>query len=103
LVVREKYNGQDQIHATNGGGMQNTHIGNSTLNTPSRILSLKNVLSVPSSHKNLVFIHHFTHNNNVFVEYHPYFFLVKDSITRKVLLHDKCRGSLYSFPSLEHS
>jgi hypothetical protein len=68
LVVHGKYNGQDQIHAANGGGMQITQIGSSTLNTPSHILSLKNVLSVGSSHKNPVFIHHFTHDNHVSVE-----------------------------------
>jgi hypothetical protein len=103
LVVREKYTGQEQIHAANGGGMQITHVGHSILYTPSRNLSLKNVLRVPSSQRNLVFIHCFTHNNHVFVEYHPYFFLVKDPYTRKVLLHSRCRGGLYSFPSLEQS
>jgi hypothetical protein len=39
----------------------------------------------------------------MFVEYHPYVFLVKDPHTRKVLLRDKCRGGLYPFPSLEYS
>jgi hypothetical protein len=30
-------------------------------------------------------------------------FLVKDPHMRKVLLHDKCSGGLYPFPSLEQS
>jgi hypothetical protein len=102
LVVREKYNGQEQIHAANGGGMCITHIGNSTLYTP-RILSLKNAFHVPTSHKNLVSIHRFTRDNHIFVEYHPYFFLVKDPTTRKVLLCGKCRGGLYPFSTLEQS
>jgi hypothetical protein len=101
LAVREKYTGQEQIHAANGGGMQITDVGHSTLYTPSRNLSLKNVLRVPSSQSNLVSIHCFTHDSHIFVEYHPYFFLVKDPYTRKVLLRGRCKGGLYSFPSLE--
>jgi hypothetical protein len=103
LAVREKYNGQEQIHAANDGGMHIAHVGHSTLYTPSRNLALKNILHVPSSQRNLIFIHHFTRDNHVFIEYHPYVFLVKDSFMRKVLLHGKCRGGLYPFPSLEQS
>jgi hypothetical protein len=39
----------------------------------------------------------------VFVEYHPFVFLVKDPHTKKVLLRGRCRGGLYPFPSLEQS
>jgi hypothetical protein len=34
LVMREKYSRQEQINAANGGGMQITHVGHSTLSTP---------------------------------------------------------------------
>jgi hypothetical protein len=37
LAVQEKYVDQDQIHGANGGGMQITHIGQSTLYTPHQI------------------------------------------------------------------
>jgi hypothetical protein len=60
LVMREKYSGQEQINAANGGDMQIAHVGHSTLSTPYRNLLLKNVLLVPCSKKNLVCIHHFT-------------------------------------------
>jgi hypothetical protein len=103
LAVREKYNGQEQIHVANDGGMHIAHVGHSTLYTPSRNLALKSILHVPSSQRNLIFIHHFTRDNHVFIEYHPYVFLVKDPFMRKVLLHGKCRGGLYPFPSLEKS
>jgi hypothetical protein len=86
LVVGEKYIEQDHIHAANGGGLHISHVGQSTLFTPHRDLSLKNILYVPSSQRNLVFIHRFTRDNHVFVEYHPYVFFVKDPITRNVLL-----------------
>jgi hypothetical protein len=103
LTVREKYTGQEQIHAVNGGRMWITHVGEYTLFTPHRNLSLKNVLHVPSSQRNLVFIHRFTRDNHVFVEYHPYIFLVKDPLTGNMLLRDRCKGALYPFPSLEKS
>jgi hypothetical protein len=83
--------------------MHISHIGQSTLFTPHRNLSLKNVLHVPSSQQNLVSIHRFTHDNHVFVEYHPYVFFVQDPIMRKVLLRGRCKGGLYPFPSLEQS
>jgi hypothetical protein len=85
-MCEKKYNGQEQVHAMNGGGLRITHYGNSTLYTASRILSLKNILQVPSSQQNMVSIHCFTCGNHVFVECHPYFFLVKDPATRRVLL-----------------
>jgi Zn-dependent M28 family amino/carboxypeptidase len=77
------------------------HVGQSTLFTPHHNLSLKNVLHVHSSQRNLVSIHRFTHDNHVFVEYHHYVFLFKDPFTRKVFLHGRCKGGLYPFPSLE--
>jgi hypothetical protein len=92
LAVRENYTGREQIHAANGGGIQITRVGNSALVIPSHVLSLKNVLCVPTSYKSLVFVHHFTRDNHVYIEYHRYFFLVKDPHTRKVMLRDKCRG-----------
>jgi hypothetical protein len=101
LAMREKYTGQEQIHTANGGGMQITHVGQSTFFTPYRNLFLNNVLRVPSSQKNLVSLHRFTRDNHVFVEFHPYFFLVKDPLMRKVLLQGRCRIGLYPFPSLE--
>jgi hypothetical protein len=80
--------------------MQITHIHHSTLYTPSHIPSLHNVLHVPPQ-RNLISIHRFTRDNHVSVEYHPYFFLVQDPHTRRVLLHSRCRGVLYQFLALE--
>jgi hypothetical protein len=57
--------------------MQIAHVGHSTFYTPTHNLALKNVLHVPTSHKNLVFIHRFTRDNHVFVEYHPYVFWLR--------------------------
>jgi hypothetical protein len=43
--------------------MNITHIGTSINPTPTRTLTLNNVLHVLSTHKNLIFIHRFTIDN----------------------------------------
>jgi hypothetical protein len=71
------------------------HIGNSVISTLIRSLHLKNILHVTRTHKQLISIHHFTLDNNTFVELHPFFFLVKDQVSKRVLLHGPCKGGLY--------
>jgi hypothetical protein len=61
-------------------------------------LVLDNVLHVLSTHKNLIYVHRFTLDNDTFLEFYPYFFLIKDHKTRKVLLHGPCKGDLYPLP-----
>jgi hypothetical protein len=51
LTARDKYHGGDQVHAANGSGMEITHIGHSTLRSPSSNIHLKNVLRVPRASK----------------------------------------------------
>jgi hypothetical protein len=99
LVVRDKYNGVDQVHTANGSGMHISHIGQSTIHTPTRDLHLKDILHVPSTKKNLVFVHRLASDNNVFFEFHHNFFLIKDRDTRSTLLKGPCRTGLYPFPS----
>jgi hypothetical protein len=96
--MHDPYTGTDQIHATNGSGMAITRIGTSLIPTSDRDLVLNNVLHVPATHKNLISIHHFTLDNNTFIEFHPYFFFIKDKKTKKVLLHGPCKGGIYPLP-----
>jgi hypothetical protein len=98
LTMHDHYPGNNQIHAANGAGMNITHIGKTIIPTSHHDLVLDNVLHVPSTHKNLISIHWFTLDNNTFIEFHPYFFFIKDQKTRKVLLHGPCKGSLYHLP-----
>jgi hypothetical protein len=100
LTMYDTYGGHDQIHAENGSGMNITHIGTSIIATPTRTLTLNNVMHIPSTHKNLISVHRFTLHNDIFIEFHPYFFLIKDQKTRNVLLHGRCKGGLYPLPSL---
>jgi hypothetical protein len=100
LTMHEHYNDNDQIWEANGAGMNITHIGNSVLPTPSHLLHLNHVLHVPHTHKHLVSIHRFNLDNNTFIELHLFFFLIKDQVMRKVLVHRACRGDLYPLTSL---
>jgi hypothetical protein len=98
LTMHEPYHSNNQIHVANGSGMSITCIGNSIIPTSSRNLVLNNVLHIPSTHKNLISIHHFTLDNDTLIEFHPYIFLIKDQNTTKVLLHGQCKGGLYPLP-----
>jgi hypothetical protein len=95
LTMHDTYLGQDQIHATNGSGININDIGNSIIPTSGHDLILNNVLHVPSTHKNLMSIHRFAFDNDTFIEFRPYFFMIKDQKMRKVVLHRPCRGDLY--------
>jgi hypothetical protein len=99
LIMHEPYTGNDQIHVANMRGMGITRVGSSIIPTPSRPLALNNVLHVSTASKNLISVHHFTLDNNIFIEVHPYFFLIKDRQTKKALLHGACKGGLYPLPS----
>jgi hypothetical protein len=51
LAVRDMYNGDDQIYASNGKGMHIKKIGHSIIRTPCRDLSLSDILHVPQATK----------------------------------------------------
>jgi hypothetical protein len=100
FTMHERYNGGDQIRTANGAGMDIFNISHSVLLTPTRLLHLHQVLHVPHSYKQLVSIHWFNLDNHTFIELHPFFFLIKDQATRKVLLRGPCRGGLYPLTPL---
>ena len=54
LTVRDKYHGGEQVHAANGSGMEISHVGHSTLHSPSNKIHLRNNLHVPHASKSLV-------------------------------------------------
>jgi hypothetical protein len=82
LIMQQQYNGNEQIQATNGAGMDIAHVGQSVITTPTRPLHLNQALHVSNAHKQLVSIHRFTLDNNIFIELHPYFFLIKDQVMK---------------------
>jgi hypothetical protein len=97
--MHEPYTGTDQIYVANGSGMSITRISTSNVPTAGHDLVLKNVLHVPFTHNNLISVHRFTLDDDTFIEFHPYFFLIKEQKTKKVLLHGPCKGVLYPLPS----
>jgi len=102
LTVRNKYHGGDHVHAANGTGMEISNVGHSTLHSPSSKIHLRNVLHVPSASKNLVSVNRLTRDNNVFLEFHPDHFLIKEQVTRRSLLRGRCEGGLYPIKSSPH-
>jgi hypothetical protein len=100
LTTQDKYLGNNQIHTASGSGMKIDQVGHTVAHTPSRDLSLNNILYVPQSSKNMISVHHFTRDNHVFLELHPWHFLIKDSATRRTLHHGKVEGGLYPLKSL---
>jgi hypothetical protein len=103
LTMREKYNGQEHIHTANGGVMRITHIRNSALYTPHRVLSLK-MSCMFLAHTKISFPFIILHVITMsLLSITLTSFLVKDPATSKVLLRNKCKGGLYPLPSLEQS
>ena len=80
-------------------GMSISHIGNTVFHTPKRDFSISNVLHVPSANKNLVSVHQFTSDNDVFLEFHPTYFCIKDKDTKNPLIRGRCRDGLYPLPT----
>ncbi|WVZ90565.1 hypothetical protein U9M48_036856 [Paspalum notatum var. saurae] len=99
LSTRDKYAGNDQIHTANGAGMEIKHIGHSIVPTSTRALHLKNILHVPSAHKNLVSVHRLAKDNSAFLEFHPDHFFIKDQVTKNIILRGRCHRGLYPLPS----
>jgi hypothetical protein len=86
LTMHHSYHGHDQVRTANDTGMPNNRVGTSIIPTPSCDLHLTNVLHVPRTHKHLIFVHHFNHDNHAYIELHPYFFLIEDQVMRRTLL-----------------
>jgi hypothetical protein len=95
LAVRERYNGGEQVQVGNGAGLRILHTGHSMINTATRPLALRNILHVPDISKNLLSVHKFSRDNDVFFEYHPWYFFIKDRQSRKALLEGRCESGLY--------
>jgi hypothetical protein len=95
--VKEPYQGTEQVHIANGSGMRIYHIGQALLPTSSsRPFHLRNIMHVPDVTKNILSVHKFTHDNNVFIEFHPSHLFIKDLDLREVLLRGRYHGGLYS-------
>ena len=99
LSIHSEYDGTDKVILGDGSSLAISHIGYVALQSPLRTFTLRDTLYVPNLCKKLIYVHHFTKQNNVFVELHPFHFLVKDQITRATLLKGTCNNGIYTFPA----
>jgi transposase InsO family protein len=95
LAMREPYRGNDTVQVSNDASLQIKHLGSCSINTDTRPLALNNVLHVPQISKHLLSIHKLTRDNDVFFEFRPSHFFIKDRATQNLLLEGKCESGLY--------
>ena len=74
-----------------------TCIGTSQIHTSSLAFKLFDVLHVPNICKNLISVQKFKQDTNTFFEFHPFYFLLKDCATGKLLHQGLSNHGLYSF------
>ncbi|XP_019157587.1 PREDICTED: uncharacterized protein LOC109154202 [Ipomoea nil] len=94
----EEYAGGDVLRVGNGTGLIISRVGHATIPSMSKVLRLSNVLHVPKLSVPLLSVYRLTNENNVFVEFHKNCFIVKDTITKAVLLKGLTSGGLYKLP-----
>jgi hypothetical protein len=99
LTMHDSYSGHDQIHVANRSAMNIAHIGTSIIPTPTRTLTLNNVLHVPSTHKILFLFIDLLLIMIPLLSFTPISFLLRIKKMRKVLVHEQCKGGLYPLPS----
>jgi hypothetical protein len=91
----EDYTGHDQVRIGNGQGLKILHTGSSIFCSSSKSFFLNNILHVPHISKNLLSVYQFAKDNNVYFEFHPSFFCVKDQFSGTILLQGKSKDGLY--------
>ncbi|KAL5549165.1 hypothetical protein UlMin_004396 [Ulmus minor] len=92
------FHGHDKLAVGDGNKNSITYTGYTSLssNSISHNLHLNNVLCVPKISLNLISVNKLCHDNNVFLEFHPSFFLIKDANLKKVILQGKLEHGLYT-------
>ncbi|KAL5772666.1 hypothetical protein ACOSQ2_012590 [Xanthoceras sorbifolium] len=87
----------------NEAGLPITSTSFNTFDVNKHTFYLKKILHIPHIKKNLLSVSKFVKDNQVFLEFHPRYCLVKDQCSRKVLLHGVLRNRLYVFDLPLHS
>jgi len=102
-IKADEYTGNEHIRVGNGQGLRILHIGLASLSSTHRKFLLPSLLHVPNITKNLISVNQFTKDNNVYLEFHPTYFCVKDCLTHNLLLQGPSKGGLYPWPSNKSS
>ena len=100
MTSLEPYRGNDHLHVGDGMGLTISNIAYSKIHSPKHTFTLSNILHVPDIKKPLLSVLKFYLENNVFFEFHPFLFYVKDLMTKEVLLSGQSRDDLYILSEL---
>uniref|UniRef100_A0A803QD60 Integrase catalytic domain-containing protein n=1 Tax=Cannabis sativa TaxID=3483 RepID=A0A803QD60_CANSA len=96
MTQKQEYGGKEKVTVGNGTQLSISHLSNGILYTDSgQQLVLKEMLLVPEIAKNLLSVSKLTHDNNVLMEFYSDCCVVKDKLTKKVLLQGMLRDGLY--------
>ena len=88
--------GNEQVMVGNGKKIPISHSGNSLLSfSSSSPLKLNDILYAPTLSNNLLSVSRLYADNTAFVEFYLDFFLVKDQVSKKVLLQGQLVNGLY--------
>jgi histone deacetylase 1/2 len=96
LITLEPYLGNDNLHVGDGKGLPISHLGHTKIYTPHHSFTLSNVLHVLVITKPLLSVQKFYLDNNIYFEFHPRVFYVKDLNTNEVLLSGQSKDGLYA-------
>jgi hypothetical protein len=97
LSIHSEYDDTDEVVLGDGSGLAVSHIGSLALHSPTQTFFLRDTLCVPNLCKNLIFVHHLTKQNNVFVEFHPSYFFCEGQDHGAILLRGACENGVYTF------
>lgn len=99
------YQGSEKVHMGNGQGVTISSLGIAQFISPHNghtLLTLNNLLHVPTITKNLVSVSQFARDNNVFFEFHPSACFVKSQVSKQVLLLGTLSNDgLYCFKDIQ--
>lgn len=95
LTHPTEYGGTKLVTVGNGNTLKIASVGNIVLTNGKHLLNLKNILHVPDIAKNLVSVSKLAKDNNVFVEFHEDYCLVKDKGSEQTVLKGTLKDGLY--------
>jgi hypothetical protein len=94
-IQQQPYQRGDVVTVGNGGGLHIANTGSASITTPNSNLHLQNILHCPSALANLLSIQKFCQDNNCYFILTTSYFVVKDMLTREILLHGPSEAGLY--------